>query len=279
MNTKKTIRTLLFLAVLLLFSVVYKNSPMFPSVTQSVQGVQTEIVSNQVAERVIDGDTIEMSDKQKVRLIGINAPERNQPFYEESKKKLEDLVLGKEIIIKADVATTDTYGRILAYVYIGDVFVNYEMIKSGVAVTETIQPNSSHSDEFVAVQVEARKNCAGIWAGLCNPGESSCVQIGTINKDGAHKNDEWIELVNTCASEQVLEGYLVKDSSASNSYTFGKTVLKSRAKLKLHTGCGVDSATDAYWKCPEQHSYVWNNSSDRAYLYDPNGTLVSEVGY
>lgn len=279
MNTKKTIRTLLFLAVLLLFSVVYKNSPIAPQTSQSVQGAQTETNSNQVVERVIDGDTVELADKQKIRLIGINAPERSQPFFDESKKKLEELVLGKEITIKTDVTTTDTYGRTLGYLYIGDLFVNYEMIKSGVAVTETIQPNSSHADEFIATQSEARKNCVGIWAGLCSPGESSCVQIGTINKDGASKNDEWVEIVNTCASEQLLEGYLIKDSSASNAYTFGKTAIKSKGKLKVHSGCGVNSLTDVYWKCPEQQSYVWNNSSDRAYLYDSRGTLVSEVGY
>lgn len=279
MNTKKTIRTLLFLAVLLLFSVVYKNSPLAPNPDQNVQGAQTESGIKESVMRVIDGDTLELSTKERVRLIGINAPENSQPFSEQSQKRLEELTLGKEVIVKTDITGKDVYGRTLAYLYNGTIFINHEMIKSGLAVTDTVPPNILFADEFITAQAEAKKNCAGIWEGLCNPGESSCVQIGEINKDGKNKNDEWVELVNTCQSKQNMEGYLLKDSSASNSYVFGKTVLNPKVTLRLHTGCGVNSSSDAYWKCPEQSNFVWNNSSDRAYLYDDKGTLISEVGY
>src|SRR3989344_5552836 len=70
--------------------------------------------------RVVDGDTIELEDKVKVRLLGVNAPERGECYFEESKKVLEALVEGTTVFLTKDVTGTDRYGRLLRYVILRD---------------------------------------------------------------------------------------------------------------------------------------------------------------
>lgn len=254
----------------------HQNFP--PGPKASVEGAKTEA---QAVKSVIDGDTLILENNTKVRLIGINAPEANQPNFLEAKKKLEDLVLGKSIQVEYDVEKKDMYERTLAYVYAENVFVNLEMIKSGMSVVETIQPNSLYADSFVKAQDTARQNCLGMWDGLCHPGPSACAQLGSVHKlsSSAAMNEEWVEVVNTCSSSQNLQGYLVKDASASNSYTFKSVNLFPKKSVKLHSGCGTDTDTDVYWKCPERSVPVWNNLGDFAYLFDKTGILVSEIHY
>ncbi|MDD3819484.1 MAG: thermonuclease family protein, partial [Actinomycetota bacterium] len=86
-----------------------------------------------IVKEVIDGDTIILSDGRRVRLIGINTPEHGMYFYEEAKEALEMIVLGKKVFLEKDVSEKDQYGRLLRYVYTGDLSVNMEMVKRGFA--------------------------------------------------------------------------------------------------------------------------------------------------
>lgn len=282
MGSKRKVYTLIGLLVFLLVGILFKNLQATPSPTKSVQGIQTEELPSPTDDTVIeilDGDTLRLGNGQKVRLIGINAPENGQPYYTQAKEKLASLVIGKQVTLKYDVGKTDVYDRVLAYVYLGDTFVNKEIVLDGAAVTETVPPNVQHVDELIAAQNEAKKACNGIWSGLCKPEETACIQISSINPKGEQKNDEWLQLINTCSEGTSLKGFLVKDSSASNSYTFKDASISAKAKVKLHSGCGTDTTTDIYWKCPEMRNFVWNNTGDHVYLYDSTGKLISEVGY
>ncbi len=288
------VRSSLFIVTLLVFGFLAVLSARFnkPGNTPgavSVQKTKTEAVagtqtSSAEVKKVIDGDTFQLNTGEKVRLIGINAPEQNQPNYSDAKKSLQNMVLGKSIDLQFDVAKKDRYGRLLAYVYAGNVFVNLKQVETGEAVIETIPPNVKYAGEFASAQKSARDNCKGIWQGLCNQTATSCVQIASINPDpkgpdAAVKNSEWVEIVNTCSEIRSVSGYLIKDSSAGNSYIFKNLTLFPKQKVKLHSGCGTDTAIDVYWQCPEKKSMVWNNSGDTAYLYDNTGKMVSEMSY
>lgn len=256
----------------------YQNSKKVTHPKTSVEGAATE--KNTVSS-VIDGDTLILQGKDKIRLIGINAPEEGEPNYKAAQEKLESLVLGKSVEVAYDVQKSDQFGRTLAYIYVGDTFVNLEMVRSGLAVVETIQPDSLHSDVLSKGEVDARKNCAGMWEGLCHPDASACVQLGSIHQSSssANLNDEWVELKNTCESNQNLVGYLIKDTSAGNSYTFKNVEIPSKKTIKVHSGCSMDSSLDLYWQCPARSVPVWNNTGDSAFLYDGTGKLVSEMSY
>jgi len=75
--------------------------------------------------KVIDGDTFETASGERVRLAGVNAPEKGQPGYAEAKEALRKMIEGKEVIV--DTVSRDKYGRAVANVYIGRESVNEKM--------------------------------------------------------------------------------------------------------------------------------------------------------
>jgi micrococcal nuclease len=246
--------------------------------SQEVAGESSQSIA---VSSVIDGDTLKLSDGITIRLIGINTPEKGQPYFELAKSKLEALTAAGDLDIQFDLEKLDRYGRTLAYLYSAEKFINLELVKSGVAVVETIPPNVIHAEEFSRAQQESRNNCRGIWEGLCSDDTSVCVQISGINRGESSPslNSEWIEFINTCSASQDMGGYLIKDSSASNSYTFNNFRLGPKERVKLYSGCSKNLQNSLYWQCPERSSAVWNNDSDHAYLYNSKGKLISEAGY
>lgn len=125
--------------------------------------------------RVYDGDTIVVvvaGQEERVRLIGVDAPElRTNPHGQAEPEAaaaarafLEELVGGEEVRLELGVRTRDRYGRLLAYVYRGTIFINYELLTSGFAVVYTVPPDVDHAEEFLAAEREAREDGRGLWA-------------------------------------------------------------------------------------------------------------------
>lgn len=130
------------------------------------------VASTTVAQvgRVIDGDTIELFDGRRVRYIGIDTPEMEDTrkevkcFAKEAKEENVRLVDGKTVRLKKDVSETDKYGRLLRYVYVGDVFINEYLIRQGFARIDTIPPDVKFQQQFLGAQREAKGQGRGLWA-------------------------------------------------------------------------------------------------------------------
>jgi micrococcal nuclease len=117
--------------------------------------------------RVVDGDTIEVSIGARtatVRYIGVNTPERGQPYYQEATDANRRLLGDGRLLLYKDVSETDRYGRLLRYVVAGDRFVNLELVKGGYAQAATYPPDVACSQAFVAAEREARSSQVGLWA-------------------------------------------------------------------------------------------------------------------
>ncbi|MFZ2026084.1 MAG: thermonuclease family protein [Microgenomates group bacterium] len=127
---------------------------------------------------VIDGDTITLLDKRKVRYIGIDTPETRHPikgvecFGKEASAKNKSLILGKTIRMKKDVSDVDRYGRLLRYVWIDAtesakmLFVNEYLVREGYASASTFPPDVAYALLFKKSAEDARSNKKGLW-GLC----------------------------------------------------------------------------------------------------------------
>lgn len=119
--------------------------------------------------KVIDGDTIVLESGVKVRYIGVDTPETVHPskpvefMGKEASDFNKGLVEGKDVRLEYDVQREDKYGRTLAYVYVGDLFVNAELVRMGYAQVSTYPPNVRHVDLFTALQREAREAGRGLW--------------------------------------------------------------------------------------------------------------------
>ncbi len=123
--------------------------------------------------RVVDGDTVEVridGEIEDLRYIGIDTPESVKPgepvecFGPESSAFNEQLVDGESVRIDFDAERRDVYGRLLAYVYVGDTFVNAELVRRGFATTLTIAPNDRFAGLFGRLEREASAGGRGLWS-------------------------------------------------------------------------------------------------------------------
>jgi len=91
---------------------------------------------------VVDGDTIDVQGVGRIRLVGVNTPERGQPGYQQAKDYVKMMCLGKTVDLDIDDAKNyDRYGRVLAVVYVNDVNLNAELLRKGYAEIMYIPPS------------------------------------------------------------------------------------------------------------------------------------------
>lgn len=117
---------------------------------------------------VIDGDTIRIEDKQRVRLIGIDTPGAGECYYHSSTQALKDLVEDKMVRLEKDITDKDEYGRLLRYVIVSnqdedDIFINDYLLRKGFAKTMAMSPDTKYRDLFSSAQQEAYKDKLGMW--------------------------------------------------------------------------------------------------------------------
>jgi len=113
--------------------------------------------------RVIDGDSIVLEGNRHVRYIGIDAPEKEEFCYLEATQANRKLVEGKKVTLEKDISETDSYGRLLRYVYVDNIFVNAEMVRLGFARTNSYPPDIKHQPYLKAMEIEAKQLRKGIW--------------------------------------------------------------------------------------------------------------------
>ncbi|MDR7529053.1 MAG: thermonuclease family protein [Armatimonadota bacterium] len=145
------------------------------------------VVSPGLVRRVVDGDTLHVAVgavPQTVRLIGVDAPERGQPFAAEAARFVRTLVAGRTVWLEGDVQSHDRFARRLAYVWtapprrrdvpeVRRTMLNARLLLEGYAVLLTVPPNVRYVDLFRAFQQEARETGRGVWAraerAACDP--------------------------------------------------------------------------------------------------------------
>jgi len=142
-----------------------------------------EIVKRVV--RVIDGDTFDSSDGERVRLKGADAAEYGKGCLgEEAKIRLEELILGKEVGLKK--VSKDHFGRLLGFVFEGDFFVDKAMVEEGLARASSGE-DSEYGVEILTAQSQAKTAERGIWSEKCYPPKKGCLIKGNIRRTSGTK--------------------------------------------------------------------------------------------
>lgn len=115
---------------------------------------------------VVDGDTIDViinGEVQRVRYIGVNTPEQNQPFYQEALALNQSLVLNKSVILVKDTSEVDPYDRLLRYVVVESTFVNEALVESGAAEASAYPPDTACIAVLETAQGQAQTAQVGLW--------------------------------------------------------------------------------------------------------------------
>lgn len=121
--------------------------------------------------RVIDGDTIQISTGETLRYIGIDTPEisgKDECYAQEATQKNTLLVLNKKVRLEKDKSQTDRYGRLLRYVYVDDLMINYELVSQGYAFSKAYPPDTKYQQLFEQAQQQAKVQKVGVWSDQCN---------------------------------------------------------------------------------------------------------------
>ncbi len=195
--------------------------------------------------RVIDGDTLEanFSGKlEKIRLSGINCPEKKMLGYEQAFNELKKLE-NKEI--ELEIKEKDKYSRYLSYVYYKNLQVNLELVSQGLCHVYYYEPDSNTNTLEDAEQV-ARNKQLGIWKFSPNKDCVSLVKLQYQEQERCN-NQEYIMLDNRCPELLVT----LKDE-ATHIYN-----------LELEKGTTI-----------KNFSCVWNDAGDKLFLYDSQGLLL-----
>jgi len=122
-----------------------------------------------VVNKIIDGDTILLDTGETVRYLGIDTPElyvkgSGPEFYSrEAARYNKKLVQMKKVRLEFDVERKDHYGRLLAYVFVKNVFVNAELVKLGYAKAMIKPPNVKYKDMLLKHQKMAMDEERGLW--------------------------------------------------------------------------------------------------------------------
>lgn len=146
----------------------FTSSPSDHAVAAAVSGVRIHVT------RVIDGDTIELSDasghREHLRYIGIDTPEAVDPrkamqcFAKEATQRNRELVENKDIIFYKDISDRDMYGRLLGFIYLVDgTLVNNTLVAEGYAFAYPYKPDVSQAKQFKRAQDFAREHHLGLW--------------------------------------------------------------------------------------------------------------------
>jgi micrococcal nuclease len=153
---------------------------------------------------ITDGDSIEVKVRGvpfRVRYIGIDAPEMEGGLLAgDAFAANRALVAGKTIVMIRDLSEADRYGRLLRYILAGDIFVNRELVRLGLARAANYPPDIACTAELRAAEEEARAALRGFWgllgsptyatnagascAGGCLTPPAGCRIKGNINSEG-----------------------------------------------------------------------------------------------
>ncbi|MCM3718148.1 thermonuclease family protein [Fictibacillus phosphorivorans] len=129
--------------------------------------------------RAVDGDTLELSDGRRIRLVGVNTPEtttRHEQYGKEASNYTSAQLTGKKVWMQKDVSDTDRYNRYLRLIWLSlptdvmsekeirEKMFNAKLVLNGYAEPSTYSPDVKYSDYFVKFAREARAKKTGLWA-------------------------------------------------------------------------------------------------------------------
>ena len=134
--------------------------------------------------RIVDGDTMELGGGDRLRLLGIDTPERGEPFYDSASNLVARIALQQRGSIEYAHNRRDKYGRLLGYLFVDTLFVNRVVIDSGYGYVYLFSDNELSSEpvrELIEAQRSAIERRVGVWSLDYEP------EARYINKPGSFR--------------------------------------------------------------------------------------------
>ncbi len=239
-KSKKILWILLFLVSGILYYLLFGEGQTIGNV---ILGENDFIREEVFVKRVIDGDTVELEDLRKVRMLGINTPEKGKFMSNESilfTKNLEN----KSVFL--EYQEKDKYGRVLGYLFLEEISVNEELVRIGLAHSY-YYAEDHYSESVRRAEALAREEKIGIWQDSNNFG---CIELVELKYEEDNKrctNREQLKLDNQCNEIEVL----IKDDA---THEFVEKIPRGRFVKNF--------------------SCVFNDAGDSLFIWDDSGLLI-----
>jgi endonuclease YncB( thermonuclease family) len=232
---------------------------------------------------IADGDTIDVDTGDgviEVRLLGVNAPEKNECYGNEALDYLNDVIKAKTVGL--EISGEDQFGRTLASVWSEDELINLVLTRDGYAIALTPGDSDPYGPLLLAAEDRAYASGRGLWSdNAC--GATSVLpdlsfdivasQFDPKGPDDEVLDNEYIVIANNGDTSIDMGGWVLRDESSRNRLVFdGQVTLAGGARLTISSGC----STNPGW-CGSRS--IWNNGGDMALLLDALGRVVARARY
>ena len=159
-------------------------------------------------QRVVDGDTVVLSDGRKVRVVGINTPEHGEALAGEARQFTSDFVLGKAVVPAPSGGKTDAYGRTLADLQVDGASLAEAILRSGLAHVMLIPPyDEGEARRLLDAESSARKGKRGIWTDARFAGP---LHVTSLKVDRGGRNACHMRVANVSGEDVPLAGYSIR---------------------------------------------------------------------
>lgn len=222
-----------------------------------------KILDQSTVSRIIDGDTLELASGEKVRLLHINTPEKNEFCGSEATEKLKELVLNKTVWLERDMQSFDKYNRSLRYIYLdsSEKSANQILVEEGFAIVYVLLPNTKYHSEFIEAEEQAIANKKGcLWQN-----QSEFYDCFGVQELAKCEQGDFVILKNKC-DDINLEGWLLRGQGRSRYSLSG--IFNANSTINI---------TREGWQTT--HDCIWNDFSDTLFLFDSENRLVLRYYY
>lgn len=228
---------------ILIFLLIFNTFILLGYLTSTFTGnvVHDRITGN--VTRVIDGDTVVIASGEHIRMLGINTPEKRQPFYQEAADFLKQYE-GKEVELEG--GEKDKYDRILGYLFYNGELINKKQLEKGYA-TLYYYGTDDYYPEMKRAEQKARDAGIGLWKKSSSDGCVELVKLQYYEGDKRCTNNEQLIINNKCKEIKVI---LKDDANHIDN-------------INLNPGIYT-----------QNFSCVWNDDGDTLYLRDDSGLLL-----
>jgi endonuclease YncB( thermonuclease family) len=229
---------------------------------------------------IYDGDTLTLSNGEKVRLRGVNTPEL-RPMEEygiEAREAARDLLLHREVLLSYGTPERDGYGRILASVTtLEGEDLGAMLLERGLGHLFIIPPDNLDVATMLAAQASAQAANRGVWSTERYRGDLHITSFhaNAAGDDNSNVNGEYLRLCNITSNPVDVQGYTIRDISG-RSWPFPQLIIPPGHTVEVHSGRGrhqVDP-TKQLTIYLDSSRPIWNNVRDRATIYDRFGKVV-----
>ena len=230
---------------------------------------------------VYDGDTVTTDQGEKIRIIGINTPEKGELLDPEATALMEEMVLGQRVTLHVCATPRDRYGRTLARLEAPNgADPAAALLEAGLARAYFLGDcGADIKDQYQRLEQRAQAAGVGIWEGLA----VSADHLNGLWLQEAHANQESRDALNTeyivlknSGAENLFLGGLVLSDEQNHRYDFPEITMKASATLTIFTGEGETTNTE--WHLGLSGP-IWNNSGDMVQIFSSTGELLFSRGF